>query len=419
MKKRETNVDLSLPPEVNELLDKLVSTYDKPEDILGETGLIKRLTKAVIERSLQGELTHHLGYEHGEAGKRVDENARNGSKPKTVKSSSGEMTIAVPRDRNATFQPILVPKRKRRIGDFDEMIISLYTRGMTTSQIREHVQQIYGVELSIELISSITDAVLDDVRAWQNRSLERVYPIVYLDAIRVKVRVNGHVQTRVIYVVVGVKLSGLKDILGLWACEAEGARFWLTVLNDLRNRGVDDILVACVDGLKGFPEAIQTAFPRTDVQLCIVHLIRSSTRQVASKDMRTVARDLKPIYTAANPDEAERALAEFEKTWGEKYPMVSRSWRAVWANVIPFFKFPPEIRKVIYTTNAIESVNASIRYITNNRNLFPSDDSVFKLLYLALTNAALKWTMPIKEWKQALQQFAILYDGRVPLGQST
>jgi putative transposase len=269
--------------------------------------------------------------------------------------------------------------------------------------------------MSIELVSAITDTVMDDVKAWQNRPLNAVYPIVYLDALRVKARINGHVQTRVIYLVIGVNLGGTKEILGLWACESEGAKFWLGMLNDLKNRGVQDILVACVDGLKGFPEAIGTAFPRCDVQLCIVHLIRSSTRQVASKDMKEVAHDLKPIYTAATADDAERELAEFDKKWGEKYPMVTRSWRTVWANVIPFFKFPPEIRKVIYTTNAIESVNASIRHITNNRNLFPNDDSIFKLLYLALTNAAKKWTMPIRDWKPALQQFAILFEGRVPL----
>ena len=281
--------NLKLPDEINEALDKLIKTYSKPEDIMGENGLLKRLTKAVIERALEGEMTHHLGYEKGEVGKRQEGNARNGGKSKTVKSSSGELSIAVPRDRNGTFQPILVPKRQRQIGNFDDLIISLYTRGMTTTEIQEHIQQIYGVEMSIELVSAITNTVMEDVKAWQNRALNAVYPIVYLDALRVKARINGHVQTRVIYLVIGVNLAGTKEMLGLWACESEGAKFWLGMLNDLKNRGVQDILVACVDGLKGFPEAIGTAFPRCDVQLCIVHLIRSSTRQVASKDMKEVA----------------------------------------------------------------------------------------------------------------------------------
>lgn len=411
----ETN-ERKIPEEANALLDKLLKEYQTPEEILGENGLVQQLTQAVIERALAGELTHHLGYEKHDPKGRNSGNSRNGTSKKTVKSASGELTLEVPRDRNGTFEPILVPKRKRRIGNFDDLIISLYTRGMTTSEIQEHIQEIYGVELSIELISSITDAVMDEVKAWQARPLGSVYPIVYLDAIVVKARSGGHVGKRVIYLVVGVNLDGYKEILGFWACESEGAKFWTGVLTDLKNRGVQDILIACVDGLKGFPEAIQAVFPRTDVQLCIVHLIRSSTRQVAFKDMKTVTQDLKPIYTAPTTEAAQHELDEFDKKWGEKYPMIAKSWRSVWANVVPFFKFPPEIRRVIYTTNVIESVNASIRHITNNRALFPNDESVFKLLYLALTNASRKWTMPIREWKQALQQFAIVFDGRVPIG---
>lgn len=404
-----------LPVETNELIDQLLKGYQTPEQILGQNGLLKQLTKAVIERALGAELSTHLGYEKHDPKGRNSGNSRNGKDKKTVKSESGEMTLGVPRDRNGTFEPVLVPKRKRRIGNFDDLIISLYTRGMTTTEIQEHIQQIYGVELSIELISSITDAVMDEVKAWQARPLEMVYPIVYLDAIVVKSRFNRHVGKRVIYLVVGVNLAGHKEILGLWACDAEGAKFWTGVLTDLKNRGVQDILIACVDGLKGFPEAIQAVFPRTEVQLCIVHLIRSSTRQVAFKEMKEVAADLKPIYTAPTAEAAELALNEFDDKWNQKYPMIARSWRNVWANVIPFFKFPPEIRRVIYTTNVIESVNSSIRHITNNRALFPNDDSVFKLLYLALTNASQKWTMPIRDWRPALQQFAILFEGRVPI----
>lgn len=406
-----------LPNEVNELLDKLIAGYQTPEDLLGENGLLKQLTKAVMERALDAEMTHHLGYsKYAPEGKNTG-NSRNGRAPKTVKMDSGELTLDIPRDRKASFEPILVPKHKRRLGKFDDLIISLYSRGLTQDQIREHIQSIYGVEVSIELISSITDVVIDEVRAWQSRRLDEVYPIVYLDGLRVKARTGAQVTTRVIYVVIGVNLAGKKEVLGFWACESEGAKFWLAVLNDLKNRGVRDILIACVDGLKGFPEAIQSVFPQTEVQLCIVHLIRSSTRQVAYSDMKEVAADLKPIYTAPNAQEAERQLDEFDKKWGAKYPMIAKSWRSVWGNVVPFFKFPDDIRRAIYTTNAIESVNASIRHITKNRTLFPNDEAIFKLLFLALDNASKKWTMPIKHWKQALQQFAIYFPDRVPVDQ--
>ena len=406
---------MTITPEVNELLDKLLKEYKKPEEILGENGLLKQLTKAVIERALQAEMTSHLGYEKNAAEGRKSGNLRNGTDSKTVKSETGEMTLQVPRDRNSSFEPLLVPKRKRRIGNFDELIVSLYARGMTQAEIQEHIQEIYGVEMSVELISSITDAVMDEVKAWQGRPLQGLYPIVYLDAIVVKARNSGHVTNRVIYLVIGVNLSGLKELLGFWTCESEGAKFWLSVLNDLKNRGVKDMLIACVDGLKGFPEAIQAVFPQTEVQLCIVHLIRSSTKQVAWKEHKEVSRDLRSIYSAPSADEACRELDVFDQKWGSRYPMIAKSWRAVWNNVIPFFKFPDDIRHAIYTTNVIESVNSSIRHITNNRALFPNDEAVSKLLYLALNNASKKWTMPIQNWKQAMQQFAIMFDGRVPI----
>ena len=406
---------MTITPEVNELLDKLLKEYKKPEEILGENGLLKQLTKAVIERALQAEMTSHLGYEKNAAEGRKSGNSRNGTDSKTVKSETGEMTLQVPRDRNSSFEPLLVPKRKRRIGNFDELIVSLYARGMTQAEIQEHIQEIYGVEMSVELISSITDAVMDEVKAWQGRPLQGLYPIVYLDAIVVKARNGGHVTNRVIYLVIGVNLSGLKELLGFWTCESEGAKFWLSVLNDLKNRGVKDMLIACVDGLKGFPEAIQAVFPQTEVQLCIVHLIRSSTKQVAWKEHKEVSRDLRSIYSAPTADEACRELDVFDQKWGSRYPMIAKSWRAVWSNVIPFFKFPQDIRHAIYTTNVIESVNSSIRHITNNRALFPNDEAVSKLLYLALNNASKKWTMPIQNWKQAMQQFAIMFDGRVPI----
>ena len=406
-----------LQSEVNALLDKLLAGYQKPEDILGENGLLKQLTKALVERALEAEMTHHLGYSKYAAEGKNSGNSRNGREPKTVKTESGELTLDIPRDRKSKFEPILIPKHKRRLGKFDDLIISLYSRGLTQDQIREHLQAIYGVEVSVELISSITDVVADEVRVWQSRRLDEVYPILYLDALRVKARTGAQVTTRVIYLVIGVTMAGKKEVLGFWACESEGAKFWLTVLNDLKNRGVKDILIACVDGLKGFPEAIQSVFPQTEVQLCIVHLIRNSTRQVAYGEMKEVAADLKPIYTAPNADEAERQLDAFDQKWAAKYPMIAKSWRSVWTNVVPFFKFPDDIRRAIYTTNAIESINASIRHITKNRTLFPSDEAIFKLLYLTLDNASKKWTMPIKHWKQALQQFAIYFPDRVPVNQ--
>lgn len=399
----------------DEMIDELVKEYQTPEEILGENGLLKRLTKRVIERALEAEMTNHLGYTKNAAAGKKSGNSRNGSSTKTVKTGNGELTLEVPRDRNSSYEPLLVPKRKRRIGNFDDLIVSLYARGMTQTEIQEHIHEIYGVEMSLELVSAITDTVMEEVKAWQNRPLDEVYPIVYLDAIVVKARSGGHVAHRVIYLVIGVNLQGMKDLLGFWACESEGAKFWLSVLNDLKNRGVRDILIACVDGLKGFPDAIQAVFPRTEVQLCIVHLIRSSTKQVAWKDMKEVTRDLRTVYSATTADDAERELTGFDQKWGLRYPMIAKSWRAVWTNVVPFFKFPDDIRRAVYTTNVIESVNSTIRHITNNRALFPNDEAVFKLLYLALNNASKKWTMPIANWKQAKKQFAIIFDGRVPM----
>jgi putative transposase len=398
-----------------ELIDELLKDYKTPEEIMGADGLMGELTRRLVERALKGELTTHLGYEKHDPAGHNSGNSRNGTDKKTLQTEHGDMEVKVPRDRNGSFEPILVPKRTKRLGKFDDMIISLYARGMTQSQISAHIKEIYGVELSVELISNITDEVSAEVTAWRNRTLSAVYPIVYLDAIRVNVRINGRVDTRVIYVAIGVSMIGRKEILGFWAESSEGAKFWQTVVNDLKNRGVKDILIACVDGLKGFPEAIRNVFPDTEVQLCIVHLIRSSTRQVAWAHKKEVAADLKPIYAAVNAEAAELALAEFDAKWGKTYPMVAQSWRNVWGNVVPFFKFPHDIRKAIYTTNAIESVNSSIRHISNNRALFPSDDAVYKLLYLALTIAAEKWTMPIRDWKQALQQFAVFFPERVPL----
>ena len=401
-----------------ELIDEMLKDYKTPEELMGAQGLLGELTRRLVERASQGELKNHLGYEKHDPAGNNSGNSRNGLLPKTILTEHGKQQVQIPRDRNGTFEPILLPKYQRRLGAFDDMVVSLYGRGLTQAQISAHIKEIYGVEMSVELISNITDEVAADVVAWRTRPLSRVYPVVYLDGLRVNVKTNGRVDTRVIYVAIGINMNGLKEVLGFWAESSEGAKFWQTVVNDLKNRGVHDILIACVDGLKGFPDAIKAVFPETEVQLCIVHLIRSSTRQVAWEHKKEVAGDLKPIYAAVNTDAAELALSDFDKKWGATYPMVAKSWRNVWPNVVPFFKFPDDIRKAIYTTNVIESINSSIRHITNNRALFPSDDAVYKLLYLALTNASLKWTMPIRQWKQALQQFAVFFPGRVPLTDS-
>lgn len=411
--------ELELSARAEELLAELAREFGTQEGLFGPGGVIPQLTKRLVEQALAGEMSHHLGYERHAVDGRNSGNSRNGHSPKTVETETGPMELRVPRDRNGSFEPLLVPKRKRRLGRFDSIILSLYSRGLTQAQIQQHLAEIYEVEVSKELISTITDTVMDDVRAWQNRPLDGVYPILYLDAVVVKGRVGKQVIRRVVYVVVGVTMSGHKDVLGFWICESEGAKFWLGVLNDLKNRGVRDILIACVDGLKGFPEAIQAAFPLTTVQLCIVHLIRSSTHQVAWKERKAVAGDLKPVYTAANTEAAEAALQDFETIWGLRYPMVAKAWRSVWPYVIPFFEFDPGIRRAIYTTNVVESIHSSLRHITDNRSLFPNDDAILKLLFLALTNASAKWTMPIHNWKPALQQLAIHFDGRVPVSPAS
>ena len=379
----------------NELIDNLLKDYRKPADLIGENGLLKQLTKQLLERAMAAEMTEHVGYDKHEAIGNNSGNSRNGKSAKTIKGSFGTMPLEVPRDRNGTFEPQIIEKHQTRFTGFDENIISLYSRGMSAREIQQHIEEIYHVEVSPALISSVTDAVLDEVKTWQNRQLDAVYPIVYMDAIQFKVRDNGHVKSKAIYLVIGVTLDGLKEVLGLWIAQTEGAKFWLSVVTELKNRGVTDIFIACVDGLKGFPEAIESVFPRTEVQLCIVHLVRHSLNYVGWKQRKEVARDLKTIYTAATDIEAEQRLAEFSLKWDAKFPMISKSWRNNWTRVIPFFAHPPEIRKVIYTTNAIESLNMSLRKVTKARGSFPNDEAVSKLLYLALRNIAKKWTMPV------------------------
>ena len=402
----------------NELIDNLLKDYKKPVDLIGENGLLKQLTKQLLERAMAAEMTEHVGYEKHDAIGNNSGNSRNGKSAKTIKGSFGTMAIEVPRDRNGTFEPQIIEKHQTRFTGFDENIISLYSRGMSTREIQQHIEEIYHVEVSPALISSVTDAVLDEVKTWQNRQLDAVYPIVYMDAIQFKVRDNGHVKSKAIYLAIGVTLDGLKEALGLWIAQTEGAKFWLQVVTELKNRGVTDIFIACVDGLKGFPEAIESVFPQTEVQLCIVHLVRHSLNFVGWKERKEVARDLKTIYTAATDVEAEQRLAEFSLKWDAKFPMIAKSWRANWPRVIPFFAHPPEIRKVIYTTNTIESLNMSLRKVTKARGSFPNDEAVSKLLYLALRNIAKKWTMPVHAWKDALNRFAIIYENRLPLNSA-
>jgi len=399
----------------NELIDDLLKDYKKPEDLIGENGLLKQLTKRLLERAMSAELTEHVGYEKHDAAGNNSGNSRNGKSAKTIKGSFGRMPLAVPRDRNGTFEPQIIEKHQTRFTGFDENIISLYSRGLTTREIQDHLEEIYHVEVSPALISNVTEEVIDEVRAWQNRQLETVYPIMYLDAIQFKVRDGGHVRNKAVYLAIGIKVDGYKEVLGLWIAQTEGAKFWLQVVTELKNRGVNDIFIACVDGLKGFPEAIESVFPQTEIQLCIVHLVRHSLNYVAWRDRKKVAADLKPIYTAATEVEAEQRLNEFAAKWDAKFPLIAKSWRTNWPRVIPFFAHPPEIRKIIYTTNAIESLNMSLRKVTKTRGSFPNDEAAAKLLYLALRNIAKKWiTKPVRDWAAALNRFGILYEGRVP-----
>jgi len=398
----------------NELIDKLLKDYKKPEDLVGENGLLKELTKRLLERAMSAEMTEHVGYEKHDATGDNTGNSRNGTSAKTIKGTFGTMPIEVPRDRNGTFEPQIIEKHQTRFTGFDDNIISLYARGLSTREIQQNLEEIYHVEVSAGLISNVTNEVIEEVKTWQNRQLDEVYPIVYMDAIQFKVRDSGHVKNKAVYLAIGMTMDGLKEVLGLWIAQTEGAKFWLQVVTELKNRGVKDILIACVDGLKGFPEAIESVFPQTVVQLCIVHLVRHSLNYVNWKERKEVAHDLKTIYTSATDVEAQQRLGEFSRKWDAKYPMIAKSWHSNWARVIPFFAHPEEIRRVVYTTNAIESLNMSLRKVTKARGSFPNDDAVFKLLYLALRNIAKKWTKPVHDWKGALNRFAIIYENRLP-----
>lgn len=397
-----------------ELLDELLSGLSKPDDLLGDDGLFRQLKKALMERALGGELTHHLGYEKGDPGGRGSGNSRNGHSSKTVLTEEGEIDLSIPRDRAGTFEPQLVPKGVTRLDGFDDKIISLYARGLTVREIQGHLKEIYGTEVSPDLISRVTDAVLEEVREWQARPLDACYPIVFFDALRVKIRDEGLVRNKAVYVALALDAEGHKHVLGLWIEQTEGAKFWLKVMNDLKTRGLADILIAVVDGLKGFPEAIGAAFPETIVQTCIVHLIRNSLAFVSWKDRKQIMPDLKAIYRAESAEAAFDRLADFEAAWGARYPAIGESWRRAWEHVIPLFAFPPDIRKMIYTTNAVESLNRSLRKIIKTRGSFPNDEAAMKLLYLAIQNAGIHWRRPI-EWTAAMGQFAILFGDRFAL----
>jgi putative transposase len=406
-KKKETN-------RVDDLLDEMLADDHSPEAVLGESGLLKQLSKRLVERALAGELNHHLK-PRGETEETVSpRNSRNGSSKKTIQSEDGALELSIPRDRNGSFDPVLVPKHQRRLAGLDEKILALYARGMSTRDISAQLEELYGAKISASLISEVTDSVSEDVKAWQARPLDEVYPIVYLDALYVNIKVSGRVSKRAVYVVLGIDREGNKQLLGLWIGEAEseGAKFWLQVLTELKNRGLEDILIACCDGLKGFPQAIATIYPYTQVQLCIVHLMRNCMRYVPWKDRKAVAADLKPIYQATTLAESEAALDGFAAKWDQTYPAISQIWIRHWEHVIPLFDYPREIRRVIYTTNAIESLNRSLRKVIKTKAVFPDEASVFKLMYLAMNNISKKWKRPIKDWPTALSHFAILFPER-------
>ncbi|MFA5436447.1 MAG: IS256 family transposase [Candidatus Neomarinimicrobiota bacterium] len=396
----------------HELLDDLLKDYKTPEEILGENGLLKQLTKSLVERALEGEMNEHLGYKRHR--KTIPTtNSRNGTSKKTVKGDLGEFEITIPRDREGSFEPTLIEKHQTRFDGFDDKIIAMYARGMSTRDIATELKTLYGVDISASFISNVTDSIMPEVKAWQNRPLEPIYPVVYLDAIHIKNRNDGPVISKPVYLAIGINLDGIKEVLGMWIARTEGAKFWLSILTELKNRGIKDIFIASVDGLKGFPEAIESVYPETQIQLCIVHMVRNSLKFVSWKQRTEMAADLKAIYGSTTEEEGRRQLDFFAEKWDDTHPTVSKSWIANWPRLSTFFDYPDEIRKVIYTTNAIESLNYSLRKIVRTSGSFPNDDAVFKVIYLGLMNASKKWSLPIRNWKAALNHFAILFEERM------
>lgn len=401
------------------LLDELLKDYKKPDDVWGQNGIFGQLQKALMERILEDEMAFHLGYKKHDTGGYNSGNSRNGKTKKTIQSENASLEIEIPRDRNGQFEPQLVKKHQRRVNKFNDLVISLYSRGLSTEEICGHLKEMYGADVSRELISHITNTVHEDVTAWRNRPIEELYPIIFFDAIRVKIRDSGKVINKAVYLALGINIDGKKELLGMWIAHNEGAKFWLSVLTELKNRGIKDILIACIDGLKGFPEAIESIFPDTDIQLCVVHMIRNSVRFVSWKDRKNITADLKNIYRAATEETAKEELKRFAQKWDKQYPSISKSWNDNWDNLKTFFDFPDYIRKVIYTTNAVESLNMSIRKVTKTRASFPNDEAVFKMVYLAIQNISKKWNMPIRNWNQAINQFAIHYADRVNLNNQS
>lgn len=400
---------------IDQLLDQIDFHGMTAEELAGENGLLKKLTSRFYSKALDAEMDEHLGYKKNDNAGDNSGNSRNGYTTKTVITDDNDrIEVKVPRDRNSTFEPVIIPKHEKRTPLFNDQIISMYSFGMSTRDIQRHLQQVYGVEVSPETISNITESVMSDVREWQNRPLEKSYPILFLDALRVNSRQDGKNINKALYVALAINWEGRKEVLGLWLADTEGAKFWMSVLTDIKNRGVEDILIACMDGLTGFPDAVKAVFPDTHIQHCIVHMIRNSTKFVSYKDLKAVCRDLKEVYSAINAESGHEALEEFGKKWNDKYPMIQASWERNWNDLTEFFNYPKDIRRAIYTTNAIESLNFSLRKVTRNKSSFPDDDSIFKVMYLAIKNASTRWTMSIKDWGLAVNQFAILFDGRVP-----
>lgn len=398
---------------VDELFQELRSNDNK--EMFGSEGLITDLTSRLVKKMLEAEMDEHLGFGHGERNAERRANHRNGTSSKTLKSEIGDVKIEVPRDRQGSFEPKIVKKHQTKLGKLEEAVISLYARGMSTREIQDHMSELYGSSITPSLVSRITNVVIDDVRAWRNRALEAIWPIVYLDAIVLPIRDGGIVKRKSMYLAIGVNREGIKEVLGMWIEQSEGASFWREILTQLKARGIEDILIACVDGLKGFPAALEAVFPRTTVQTCIVHMIRNSASYATWSDRKKVCRDLRPVYTAPTVEAAQLALKVFEENWGAKYPMIVRSWQANWERVIPFLAFEPDLRKVLYTTNAIESFNARVRKLVRVRGHFVSDEAALKLVYLAVQNAQKRWTRPLQFWKSAMQQLMLHFDGRLPV----
>lgn len=396
---------------INAAVDMLIESDSDLSNILGKEGLIKQLSKCILERALEAEMQSHLGYDRY---KRNDsENARNGSFKKSLATENGQLELEVPRDRKGNFEPVIVKKKQSRIEGLDDKVISLYAKGMSLSDIKIQMQELYGAEISESLISRITDDVIDEVKLWQGRALESVYPIVFFDCLVVKVRQEKRIINKSVYVALGIDLSGHKDVLGLWISDNEGAKFWLNNLTELKNRGLSDILIACTDNLTGMSDAISAVYPKCEHQLCIVHQIRNSLKFVSYKDRKKLATDLKPIYQAINEEEAQEALEYFEEKWGKQYPQIAKSWYNNWDNLMVFLQYPEAIRKIIYTTNSIESLNNQLRKVTKNKRVFPSDESVFKTLYLTIDYITRKWSLPIRDWNEAMAHFLIKFEDRI------